>query len=146
VGAALASVSVFRHRRQGCVSAAIRTRPLAGLLLDYRLAVGEDVISGFASTKSLPGPLRAAALAFTLAASTNPSSAFHLQERDEQRQVGCALPTSKRPEPGRPEVRVYKKLGAVPMDKWTVYRVTGEALERLAASDKVAGRCIKHKR
>jgi hypothetical protein len=77
---------------------------------------------------------------------TNPSSAFHLQERDEPRQVGCALPTSKRPEPGRPEVRVYKKLGAVQMDNWTVYRVTGEALERLATTDKVAGRCIKHKR
>ena len=27
----------------------------------------------------------------------------------------------------------YKKLGAVPMDDWTVYRVTGEALEDLAS-------------
>ena len=26
----------------------------------------------------------------------------------------------------------YKRLGAVPMDEWTVYRVTGEALEELA--------------
>ena len=26
----------------------------------------------------------------------------------------------------------YKKLGAVPMDEWTIMRVTGEALERLA--------------
>jgi GNAT superfamily N-acetyltransferase len=25
----------------------------------------------------------------------------------------------------------YKKLGAVPMDEWTLFRVTGEALERL---------------
>ncbi len=30
-------------------------------------------------------------------------------------------------------VRFYKSLGAVPMDEWTVYRVTGEALEGLAA-------------
>jgi GNAT superfamily N-acetyltransferase len=28
----------------------------------------------------------------------------------------------------------YKKLGAVPMDEWTVFRVTGEALEKLARS------------
>jgi GNAT superfamily N-acetyltransferase len=28
----------------------------------------------------------------------------------------------------------YKKLGAVPMDEWTIFRVTGEALEKLAAS------------
>jgi GNAT superfamily N-acetyltransferase len=27
----------------------------------------------------------------------------------------------------------YRKLGAVPMDEWTVYRVSGEALEKLAA-------------
>lgn len=27
----------------------------------------------------------------------------------------------------------YQKLGAVPMDDWTVYRVTGEALDELAA-------------
>ena len=27
----------------------------------------------------------------------------------------------------------YKSLGAVPMDEWTIYRVTGPALERLAA-------------
>src|SRR5262249_5436414 len=26
----------------------------------------------------------------------------------------------------------YKKLGAVPMDEWTVFRMTGEAIERLA--------------
>jgi GNAT superfamily N-acetyltransferase len=29
-------------------------------------------------------------------------------------------------------IRFYKSLGAVPMDEWTVYRVTGEALEGLA--------------
>ena len=27
----------------------------------------------------------------------------------------------------------YRKLGAVPMDEWTVYRVSGDALERLAS-------------
>ena len=31
-----------------------------------------------------------------------------------------------------PAIRFYESLGAVPMDDWTVYRVTGEALERLA--------------
>jgi GNAT superfamily N-acetyltransferase len=31
-----------------------------------------------------------------------------------------------------PSINFYKKLGAVPMDQWTVYRVSGESLERLA--------------
>src|SRR5437868_11980132 len=31
-----------------------------------------------------------------------------------------------------PSIQFYKKLGAVPMDDWTVYRVTGEVLNRLA--------------
>ena len=31
-----------------------------------------------------------------------------------------------------PALRFYRFLGAVPMDEWTVQRVTGEALERLA--------------
>lgn len=31
-----------------------------------------------------------------------------------------------------PAIRFYRKLGAVPMDDWTVMRVTGEALTRLA--------------
>ncbi len=31
-----------------------------------------------------------------------------------------------------PALRFYRSLGAVPMDEWTVQRVTGEALERLA--------------
>ncbi len=29
-------------------------------------------------------------------------------------------------------IRFYKRLGATPMDEWTVFRVTGDALERLA--------------
>lgn len=33
-----------------------------------------------------------------------------------------------------PAIGFYKSLGALPMDEWTKYRVTGEALEKLAAS------------
>lgn len=31
-------------------------------------------------------------------------------------------------------IRVYRKIGARPMDEWTVYRLTGDALEALAQS------------
>lgn len=34
-----------------------------------------------------------------------------------------------------PAIDFYKNLGAVPMNEWTVFRVTGEALERLAGSE-----------
>ncbi|HEY1192167.1 MAG TPA: GNAT family N-acetyltransferase [Gemmata sp.] len=33
-----------------------------------------------------------------------------------------------------PSIRFYESLGANPMDEWTVYRVRGEALAKLAAS------------
>ncbi|AET66468.1 acetyltransferase, N-acetylglutamate synthase [Desulfosporosinus orientis DSM 765] len=33
-----------------------------------------------------------------------------------------------------PSIKFYKKMGAVPMDEWTVYRVTDEALYKLANS------------
>jgi GNAT superfamily N-acetyltransferase len=33
-----------------------------------------------------------------------------------------------------PAIGFYKKLGAKPMDEWTIFRVTGETLERLARS------------
>jgi GNAT superfamily N-acetyltransferase len=33
-----------------------------------------------------------------------------------------------------PAIGFYKKLGAVPMDDWTTYRVTGATLERLGGS------------
>jgi GNAT superfamily N-acetyltransferase len=33
----------------------------------------------------------------------------------------------------KPAIRFYKALGAVPMDEWTVYRVTGDAVGDLAA-------------
>ncbi len=32
-----------------------------------------------------------------------------------------------------PAIELYKSIGAVPMDGWTVYRATGEALDELAA-------------
>jgi len=31
-----------------------------------------------------------------------------------------------------PSIQFYRKLGAVPLDEWTTYRVTGPALDRLA--------------
>lgn len=32
-------------------------------------------------------------------------------------------------------ISMYKKIGAIPMDDWTVYRVTGDALDTLAKAD-----------
>lgn len=34
-----------------------------------------------------------------------------------------------------PSIQFYKKLGAVPLDEWTKFRLTGEALERLSFRD-----------
>ncbi|PYR36606.1 MAG: N-acetyltransferase, partial [Acidobacteria bacterium] len=31
-----------------------------------------------------------------------------------------------------PAIGFYRKLGAVPMEGWTIFRVSGDALERLA--------------
>jgi len=36
----------------------------------------------------------------------------------------------------KPAIEFYKSLGARPMDAWTVYRLTGDALETLAAQAK----------
>lgn len=33
-----------------------------------------------------------------------------------------------------PAIEFYKKIGAKPMDEWTVYRLTGKALDELASS------------
>ena len=33
-----------------------------------------------------------------------------------------------------PAIGFYKKLGAKPMDEWTIFRVTGDALKTLASS------------
>ena len=35
-----------------------------------------------------------------------------------------------------PSINFYQSLGAVPMNEWTTYRVTGEALDQLAAGGK----------
>ena len=35
----------------------------------------------------------------------------------------------------QPAIRFYRRLGAVPMDDWTVFRLTGAALDRLADED-----------
>ena len=34
-----------------------------------------------------------------------------------------------------PSIAFYKNMGAVPMDEWTAYRLTGETLQRAAASE-----------
>ena len=34
-----------------------------------------------------------------------------------------------------PSIAFYKFMGAVPMDEWTAYRITGETLQRAAASE-----------
>ena len=33
----------------------------------------------------------------------------------------------------RPSIEFYKKMGAMAMDEWTVYRVTGDTLDSMAA-------------
>lgn len=33
-------------------------------------------------------------------------------------------------------IRFYRSLGALPMDQWTVYRITGDALEKLARNER----------
>jgi RimJ/RimL family protein N-acetyltransferase len=35
----------------------------------------------------------------------------------------------------QPAIDFYKKLGALPMSDWTVFRITGKRLDRLAADD-----------
>ena len=35
-----------------------------------------------------------------------------------------------------PAIRFYRSLGALPMDQWTVYRITGDALEKLARNER----------
>ena len=38
-----------------------------------------------------------------------------------------------------PSIDFYKSLGAVPLDDWTLFRLTGEALQKLQDSAKIAG-------
>jgi len=40
----------------------------------------------------------------------------------------------------------YQDLGAVPMDEWTTFRLTGEALERLAAGDARPSEAVRERR
>lgn len=35
-----------------------------------------------------------------------------------------------------PSIEFYRRLGAVPLDEWTAYRLTGDALSRLALGDR----------
>lgn len=35
----------------------------------------------------------------------------------------------------RPSIEFYRSLGAIPMDEWTTYRLSGEALTRLASGE-----------
>ena len=39
-----------------------------------------------------------------------------------------------------PSINFYKKMGATPMDEWTIFRLTGKALETLALADSKIGR------
>lgn len=34
-----------------------------------------------------------------------------------------------------PSIAFYRKMGAMPMDEWTVFRLSGKALEKLASAD-----------
>lgn len=48
------------------------------------------------------------------------------------RERGCARLEWAVLDWNEPSIQFYRALGAVAMDQWTTYRVTGEALERLA--------------
>ncbi len=52
------------------------------------------------------------------------------RERDCQRFEWAVLDWNE------PAIRAYRRVGAAPMDDWTVYRVTGAALDRLANDDR----------
>ena len=39
-----------------------------------------------------------------------------------------------------PAIKFYKSLGALPMDEWTVFRVTGDSLEKLAGEAEIYGK------
>jgi GNAT superfamily N-acetyltransferase len=39
-----------------------------------------------------------------------------------------------------PSIAFYKKMGARPMDEWTIFRLTGQALRELASADSQIGR------
>jgi GNAT superfamily N-acetyltransferase len=41
-----------------------------------------------------------------------------------------------------PSIAFYKKMGATPMDEWTIFRVTGESLRKLGLGDSQIGRLV----
>ena len=45
-----------------------------------------------------------------------------------------------------PSITFYKKMGATPMDEWTIFRVTGEALATLALGDSLRQEIIQSTR
>ena len=49
------------------------------------------------------------------------------------RERGCGRMEWSALDWNEPAIKLYRGIGAVPMDDWTVYRVTGEALEDLAS-------------
>lgn len=50
------------------------------------------------------------------------------------RERGCARLEWAVLDWNEPAIRFYRALGAVPLDEWTTYRLTGEALARLAGA------------
>jgi hypothetical protein len=52
---------------------------------------------------------------------------IYLEERDYERLQWWVLDWNQ------PSIDFYKSLGAVPMDEWTVYRVSGDALKKLGS-------------
>ena len=49
--------------------------------------------------------------------------------------IECQTPEWSCLDWNEPSIGFYKSLGAVPMDDWTVYRVTGEALKKLGSAE-----------
>jgi GNAT superfamily N-acetyltransferase len=50
-------------------------------------------------------------------------------------QRGCARLSWAVLDWNQPAIQFYRKLGAVPLDEWTVFELSGTALERLARTD-----------
>jgi len=50
-------------------------------------------------------------------------------------QRGCARLSWAVLDWNQPAIKFYRKLGAVPLDEWTVFELSGAALDRLARTD-----------
>ncbi|MGH9582897.1 MAG: GNAT family N-acetyltransferase [Bryobacteraceae bacterium] len=57
----------------------------------------------------------------------------HIAKRAKER--GCARVEWAVLDWNRPAIEFYRKLGAAPMDEWTIFRLGGEAIDRLADED-----------